>query len=163
MTAVALLIAFGYAVLGRDDERAAEPAPVPTPTPTVVPDDHTGDVLGRLDGVYVAEIGDAALRRLGVPDAPAGVWKLSISADTRTLEVSAPEGRDSGGYTLPIIAATGDRLKFGPDRGCGVPAQRSLTASAHLALTRGILTFQRVRGGCTGEWALFSSVPWRKA
>ena len=79
------------------------------------------------------------------------------------IEVSAPEGRDSGGYTLAITAATRDRLTFGPDRGCDVPEQRAQPASARLALTRAILTFQAVRGGCTSAWALLSAIPWRQA
>ena len=162
VTAVALLFALGTALLGADDrERTAEPGPAPAPT--AVPGDPTGDVLRRFDGVYIAEIGDAELRRLGTSDLPAGVWKIAINAENRTIEVSAPEGRDSGGYTLAITAATRDRLTFGPDRGCDVPEQRAQPASARLALTRAILTFQAVRGGCTSAWALLSAIPWRQA
>lgn len=163
VAAVALVIALGAALLvAGDEERAAQPAPAPAPT--VVPDDPIGAALERFDGVYVAEVSEATLRQFGMTDPPAGVWKLAISADARTLEIStAEDAPGSGGYTLPVIAAAGDRITFGPDRGCEVREQRERPARVRLALTASILTFQRARGGCTREWALLSSLPWRKA
>ena len=163
VAAVALVIALGAALLvAGDEERTAVPAPAPEPT--VVTRDPIGAALERFDGVYVADVSEATLRQFGITDPPAGVWKLAISADARTLEVSTAEEKPgSGGYTLTVTAAEGDRITFGPDRGCEVREQRERPASVRLALTASILTFQRAQGGCTREWALFSSVPWRKA
>ena len=96
---VVAIVVIASAVSGtRDEERTARPAPQVVPTTT--PQTDADAILRRLDGIYIAEITPAALKRMQSPyDPPAGWWRLIVRSAERTITVSAPEGPDSGDYT----------------------------------------------------------------
>lgn len=160
---VVAIIIVASAVSGtRDEERTARPAPnvVPTTPPSTDPD----AILRRLDGIYIANITPAALKRMQIPyDPPAGWWRIVVRSAERTITVSAPEGPDSGDYTLEITRVEPGRLTFARITTCPLPEEPAGASSVEFSLRRSILTLRNARGGCRPDWTLLTSTTWRKA
>ena len=159
---VAIVAIGGVALDTRDDERSATPAPTTVPTASPATDGEA--ILRRLDGLYVANITAASLRRLQIPyDPPAGWWRIVVRSAERTITVSAPEGPESGEYVLELTGVEPGRLTFGPSRTCPLPEQPAGESSVGFTLSRSILTLRNAEGGCQPDWTLLTSTPWRKA
>jgi hypothetical protein len=159
---VAIVVIAGAALDTRDDERSATPAPPAVPTASPATDE--GAILRRLDGLYVANITAASLRRMQIPyDPPAGWWRIVVRSAERTITVSAPEGPESGDYVLEITGVEPGRLTFAPSRTCPLPEQPAGASTVGFTLSRSILTLRNAEGGCQPDWTLLTSTPWRKA
>ena len=159
---VAIVVAIA-ALAPREQERPVAPSPSATPS-------AQDSLLRSLDGVYVAELTPAMVRRLPADDKtgqrpPAGVWKFAIHGAARTMEISAPETAHEGGgwTTLSITRATRGRLSFGPDRTCTVRAGRVAAGSVAFAFDGTFVRFSLPRGGCPPTWPLLMAALWRKA
>ena len=138
---VAIIVIVSATSSTRGEERTARPAPAvaPTTSPATDPD----AILRRLDGLYVAEISAATLRRLDFdPGTTAGWWRIVIRSSERTLTLSAPEGPGSGDYTLKIASVGPATLTFAPTTVC--PQREGSTASSvEFALSpTGVLTLR---------------------
>ena len=160
---VVAIVVIASAVSGtRDEERTARPAPQVVPTTT--PQTDADAILRRLDGIYIAEITPAALKRMQSPyDPPAGWWRLIVRSAERTITVSAPEGPDSGDYSLEITSVEPGRLSFARITTCPLPEEPTGASSVDFSLDRSILTLRNARGGCRPDWMLLTSTTWRKA
>jgi hypothetical protein len=155
---LAIIVLAGVALRTLDEERTATPSPAPTTTPATDP----SAILRRLDGLYVAELTASTVRRFD-PAAPAGWWRIVVRSSERTITVSAPEGPDSGDYTLNITSVGPATLTFAPNTAC--PLREGVTASSvEFSLSQtGVLTLRNSRGGCRPDWNLLTSTTWFRA
>jgi hypothetical protein len=154
---VAIVVALA-ALAPRQQERPVAPSPTPS---------AESSLLRSLDGVYVAELTPAMVRRMPADKTgqrpPAGVWRFAIHGAESTMEISAPESSHQGGWTLTITRATRTRLTFGPDHTCTVRAGRDVEGSIGYAFDGTFIRFSLPRGGCAPTWPLLMAAPWRKA